>query len=138
VRAAATSLPFKNAAFDVVWASEILEHLSSLASFDELERVAKKWIIATLPNPSSPHYKDDPTHILKFSIYSLKNYLGYRKNWNYAVRGLGVEWPAAPFGLKVPRGIKILTFYFTFYLPWFAPTLGVIGTRPLPSKMVRV
>jgi SAM-dependent methyltransferase len=134
VRGDGMFLPFKNGAFDVVWASEIIEHLPSLTFFDELERVAKMWIIATIPNPSSSNYRADPTHILKFTISSLRTYVSYRKDWNYFVKGIGIEWPAAPWGLKIPKFIRILTFYFTFHMPWLSPTLGVIGLKSSSSQ----
>ena len=136
VRGDAMSLPFRNGAFDVVWASEIVEHLPSLNLFDELERVGGKWILATVPNPKSSNYRADPTHILKFSIPSLKTFLSGRKNWCFVVRGIGVEWPSAPFGIKVPRVVRILSFYFMLYLPWISPTLGIIGVKTLPEHKV--
>lgn len=47
------SLPFGNKAFDVVLASEVLEHLDEelyQAALLEIHRVAKKYIIITVPN----------------------------------------------------------------------------------------
>ena len=48
VRGDAMFYPLGTALFDVVWASEIVEHLPSLNLFDELERVGGKWILAFL------------------------------------------------------------------------------------------
>src|SRR3972149_608894 len=48
-------LPFRDAAFDVLFGSEVLEHASSLeameAALSEIERVAAKTILLTVPNP---------------------------------------------------------------------------------------
>lgn len=125
----ATHLPFKNEVFDGIWASEILEHLSSLVVLDELERVTKRCIIATIPNPYSYNYKADPSHELRYTISSLKAYLKTRRDWNYKIVGLGIEWPAAPRGIKLPKFVKLLTFYLTFYMPWLAPTICIIGHK---------
>ncbi|MFQ5821146.1 MAG: glycosyltransferase [Candidatus Heimdallarchaeota archaeon] len=129
VRGDGMYLPFKNDAFDVIWASEIIEHLPALAVFDELERVAKKWIIATMPNPYGPNYRADSSHRLYYTMSSLKAYLKTRSDWNYKAVGLGIEWPAAPRGIKLPKFVKLLTFYLTFHMPWLAPTFCVIGHK---------
>jgi len=122
-------LPFKNESFDLVWASEVIEHVCSLAVFGELERVAREWIIATMPNPSGPNYRTDPSHRLSYTMSSLSTYLKNRKKWRYYIHGLGIEWPSAPKWLRIPISFKTLSFYFMFNLPWLAPTIGVIGHR---------
>lgn len=129
IRGDAMHLPFRNKIFDGIWASEVLEHLSSLGVFDELERVTNLCIIATIPNPYSLNYKADSSHKLRYSISSLKAYLKTRKDWNYKVFGLGIEWPAAPMGIKLPKFVKLLTLYLTFYIPRLAPTICIIGQK---------
>ncbi len=57
IRADGMHLPLKDKMFDALWASEVIEHLPSLESFGEFERVAKKYVIATVPNPSGPKFQ---------------------------------------------------------------------------------
>jgi glycosyltransferase involved in cell wall biosynthesis len=124
-------LPFKNEAFYGIWASEILEHLSSLVVFEELERVTARRIIATIPNPFSFNYRADSSHKLRYTISSLKVYLKTRRNWRYNIVGLGIEWPSAPKGMKLPRFFKLLTFCLTFGMPWLAPTICIMGYKEI-------
>lgn len=125
----ANRLPFKSETFDVLWASEIIEHLPSLSVYEEVERVTKKLVIATMPNPYSFNFKADPTHILCYTLSSLKDCVKSRIAWKYVIRGLGVELPA----LKLPDTLKslinTLTYAITFYAPILAPTIVVIGDR---------
>ena len=134
IRADGMHLPLRDKMFDAIWASEVIEHLPSLASFGEFERVAKKYVIATVPNPSGPNFKVDPTHILNFTISNLKKYLKNRKQWKYRVIGIGVEWPAAPYRLKIPKFLVLASFYFTLDLPWVAPTVGIVGKTINPTR----
>lgn len=47
----ATRLPFKDSSFDLIIASEILEHLNNpTASINEIKRVSKRYVIVTVPN----------------------------------------------------------------------------------------
>jgi ubiquinone/menaquinone biosynthesis C-methylase UbiE len=124
IMAHAWFLPFKNDAFDCVWASEIIEHLPTFDTFAEIERVARGNIVITMPNPWSPHYKRDPTHVLRYSLFSLARFLRHRRRgsqWRYRVRGLGFYW------IPGPGMFKTLTRYATYYLPWLSPTISVIG-----------
>ncbi len=124
IMAHAWFLPFRDDAFDCVWASEIIEHLPTLDTFGELERVAKGNIVITMPNPWSPHYKRDPTHVLKYSLFSLAGFLRRRvgdSHWRYRIRGLGFYW------IPGPSFFKTLTRYVTYYLPWLSPTISVVG-----------
>ena len=126
VLADARFIPFKNDAFDCVWASEIIEHTPSFDVIVEIERVARRTILATMPNPWSPHYKRDPTHVLKYSLFSLTGFLKSRSKdgkWFYRVRGLGFYW------VPVPHIIKKLTSYLTYYLPILSPTIYIEGRR---------
>jgi len=125
VLADARHIPFKDGSFDCVWASEIVEHTPSFNMIEEIERVAKHTIVITMPNSWSPHYKRDATHVLKYSLFSLLRYLKARmKNtrWKYKVRGLGFYW------VPLPGFAKRLTAYLTYYLPWFSPTVYIVGT----------
>lgn len=124
VLADARFIPFKNDAFGCVWASEIVEHTLSLDIFDEIERVSRGTIVATMPNPLSPHYKRDSTHVLKYSLFGLSRFLKARSkttDWRYKMRGLGFYWVPAP------KFVKKLSAYVTYYLPWFSPTVAILG-----------
>jgi SAM-dependent methyltransferase len=118
-----THLTFKDKKFDCTWCSEVLEHFSNLEIMDEIERITRKTIIITLPNPLSPHFEEDKTHILKYSVNSIMKSFKIRKNWNYKVRGIGFNEIPAPLFLK-----KMTTFVL-YYIPWFSPTIAVIGER---------
>ena len=119
-------IPFKDNAIDCIWASEIVEHTTSFNMIEEMERVARKIIVITMPNPWSPHYKRDATHVLKYSLFSLSRYLKVRgkdSEWSYKLRGLGFYW------VPLPGFAKKLTAYLTYYLPWFSPTVYIVGTN---------
>jgi SAM-dependent methyltransferase len=46
----AVALPFRDDAFDLVMTTEVLEHVPDTAALvDELRRVARRWIVATVP-----------------------------------------------------------------------------------------
>lgn len=124
VMADAMAIPFKDGTFDCVWGSEIVEHMPSCDIFSEIERVCRRTILVTMPNPVSPHFKRDPTHILKYSVAGLAGHLKQREGetgWRYKIRGLGFYW------IPGPNFFKTLTRYATYYLPWLSPTISIIG-----------
>jgi len=99
VQGSIEELPFADRSFDVVWASEILEHLPSLETLGELERVSDRLVIATMPSPLGPYRYLDRTHVLRYSIPSLRAALAARRGWQYRLEGLGGCLPAwAPVG----------------------------------------
>jgi len=114
IRADANWLPLKDESIDVIYSSELIEHLPSLGVFDEMERVSQI-IVATMPNPWN-YFSKDPTHILNYSVQSLKRYLKNRERWNYAVCGL-------------PPHILPLPIFLFFSLPWLSPSIAIIGRR---------
>lgn len=109
--------------FDYIWASEIIEHLPDLEIIDCLERICNKAMVITVPNPVSPHFKEDETHILKYSVSSFKRYFEGREDFSYRVYGLGFN--EVPFNLPVRR----LSTLMLTHLPWLSPTIGVVGVR---------
>jgi len=112
IAADAMHLPFRNKCFDVVWSSEVVEHVASLNVFDEIERVTDKMIVATVPNPKGPYYTIDRSHILSYDLQSLREFLKGR-SWHYKIEGLG--------------------FCFPFYFPEMFRRLFVSLTRERPS-----
>jgi ubiquinone/menaquinone biosynthesis C-methylase UbiE len=130
VLADAKNIPFRNEAFDVLWASEIVEHFESLKPLDELERVTGKIIIITMPNPLSPHFKRDATHLLKYSVISLEKYFKKRSKktlTKYVIRGLGFD------EIPIPRSLKLFTMLATWFIPVLAPTITVIGIKNIKN-----
>ena len=94
VQASIERLPFTDRAFDVVWASEILEHLPTLAALGELERVSDRLVVATMPSPLGPYRYLDRTHVLAYTVGSLQTALAARAGWHYRLEGLGGCLPA--------------------------------------------
>ena len=123
VLASVNYLPFKEKSFDCVWASEVIEHFPTIEVLDEIERIASKKIILTLPNPVFPDFKRDPTHVLQYSVTSLKGVLGKKLIWSYKVRGLGVNY-------MIPtKLIKNFTLWATWFVPWISPTILAVGVK---------
>lgn len=128
VLADARSIPFRNGIFDALWASEIVEHFNCLEPLDELERVTNKTILITMPNPLSPHFKGDPTHILKYSVRGLEKYFKNRSKTTsnkYVIRGLGFDV------IPMPKIVKMLTTFATWFIPILSPTIVVIGIKKI-------
>lgn len=66
-------LPFDDAEFQCVLCLDVLEHLENIHEiFDELVRVAAKWIIVSLPNPWS-----DALHAMRYSDYAPDKHLKF-------------------------------------------------------------
>lgn len=124
VQTNAMTLPFRQSTFDATFASEVIEHTPSLEqTLTEIERVTRNVIIATLPNPRSPHFKRDPSHIARYSLKSLKSLLHSRKDWQYKIRGLGFH------AIPAPSLIKMVTTFILWFLPWLSPTILIVGKR---------
>lgn len=116
-------LPFKDKTFDCVWASEIIEHTPKL-DINEIERVVKDKILITMPNPLFPYYNTDPTHILVYSISTLRKYFRNRNRALYRIRGMGYCIPRI---FQMPHIFQILFLGITWFFPWVAPTIVIIG-----------
>lgn len=133
-------LPFKDKSFDCVWASEVVEHFPTFDVLDKIERITSEKIILTMPNPIFPHFKKDSTHILPYSVTSLRHFLNNKSKdskWRYSVRGLG-------FKEMIPTKLfKLFTLYVTWQLPWLSPTVTVIGInnsdkQDMEKKIIKV
>jgi ubiquinone/menaquinone biosynthesis C-methylase UbiE len=123
VRASLEKLPFKSYIVDAGWRSEVIVNLPSLEILSDIERVAKKVIIVTMPNPSGPFYWADKTHILRYSIRSLSVFLSKRK-WNYELHGIGLAT-----GIPIPKPLRELMFKISWRVCYLAFTLLLIGTK---------
>jgi len=125
VRGSIEQLPFRDRSFDVVWASEILEHLPTLDALGELERVSDRLVVATMPSPLGPYRYLDRTHVLRYSVSSLRHALDVRAGWRYRLEGLGGCLPA-----WVPaRGIRPAWLRLSRGRPELAWTLLIRGER---------
>lgn len=80
------------AAVDVVFCSELLEHLTNRelpAVLEVLETVAGRELIITVPNRLSPHAHMDPTHLLRYRLGSLLRQLNQSRRFAYTLHPLG-------------------------------------------------
>ena len=111
---------------DAIFCSEFIEHVANESLRDvvgELEAVAHEEIVITVPNPLSPHFKEDPTHILKYNVRSLRTMLNQSTKFAYKLHPLGFS----QYNLTkaVYRGLNPLAKQFAL----LSPTVLYIGTR---------
>jgi SAM-dependent methyltransferase len=77
---------------DAVFCSEFLEHLPTAdvgPTVRALERLVRNRLVITVPNPLSPHFKHDPTHIGRYNVYSMRKTLNAGDAFNYRLLPLG-------------------------------------------------
>ena len=122
IRADASNLPFIDNSFEIVWASEIIEHTPSLDTFEEIERIAKSKIIATVPNPKGPYIGKDPSHILQYDLSTLREFLRER-DWKYNINGLGLCLPSGFF----PKIFRRIFVRLTWNHPEFSFNFLITG-----------
>jgi glycosyltransferase involved in cell wall biosynthesis/SAM-dependent methyltransferase len=125
VQASVDALPFRSGSFETVWASEVLEHLPSLDALAELERVSAREVIATMPSPLGPYRYLDRSHVLHYSIGSLRRALDARSGWSYSLEGLGLCLPQW-MGLDQLRERWVA---LSRERPWAAWTVLIRGRR---------
>lgn len=111
-------------AIDVFFASEVIEHLSELEPIMiEIERVTFQKILLTMPNPLYSYFYNDPTHVLKYSVSSLLNYLNKSKKFSYKIKGLGFE------NVPLPSFLKKINQALLWNFPKISPTIAVLGEK---------
>jgi 2-polyprenyl-3-methyl-5-hydroxy-6-metoxy-1,4-benzoquinol methylase len=72
--------------------SEFLEHTSNdqfPAAVAAIENVIEQRIIITVPNPWSPHFRHDPTHVLKYRASTMLKWLNRSERFSYEMLPLG-------------------------------------------------
>jgi SAM-dependent methyltransferase len=77
---------------DAVFCSEFLEHLANeqlRPTVDALEKLTRHRLVVTVPNPLSPHFKHDPTHIGRYNVYSMLRTLNASNTFGYRLLPLG-------------------------------------------------
>ncbi|HUF84648.1 MAG TPA: class I SAM-dependent methyltransferase, partial [Acidimicrobiia bacterium] len=77
---------------DAVFCSEFLEHVPPAnlrGLLDAIEAIATTRIVVTVPNPLSPHFRHDPTHIGRYSVFSMRRTLNDGGRFVYRLLPLG-------------------------------------------------
>jgi len=76
VRCDAMHLPFKDNVFEIVNASEVLEHvINPFLLLSEMKRASKKIVTVDVPNLRRLAPEENPNHIYTWSSKSLNNFL---------------------------------------------------------------
>ena len=76
VRGDIHSLPFKDNSFELVNASQVLEHaLHPTLAVREMKRVSSKYVTIDVPNLKKISTEENPTHIFSWSEYTFYNFL---------------------------------------------------------------
>jgi len=88
-----TDLPYPTKSFDVAVCSEVIEHLPTeqdiMKTFEELDRVANKWIVTTIAaprgkfNPEITHKHDFTFEKLVGMLSKFKVYIYQKENFFY-------------------------------------------------------
>ena len=113
-------------AVDAVFCSEFFEHvpdaeLSHLVA--GLEALTRHRMVVTLPNPLSPHYRHDPTHVARYNVYSMRRRLNARSSFTYRLRPLGFS----DFN-RAQRWAQVLN-PISANVALLSPTVAYIGDR---------
>ncbi len=111
---------------DVVFCSETLEHVPNADIEDVLRRIESRClqrIVITIPNPLSPHFRQDPTHVLRYSIFSFLKMLNRSRAFSYTLHPLGFS----QYNLRKPV-FRILNFAARRF-PSASPTVLYVGDR---------
>jgi SAM-dependent methyltransferase len=77
---------------DAVFCSEFLEHLPNdrvRPIVDALESITRNRLVITVPNPLSPHFRHDPTHIGRYNVFSMRRMLNASPSFAYRLLPLG-------------------------------------------------
>lgn len=112
---------------DGLFCSEFLEHVPNdriRAVVATLERVAGRTIVVTVPNPRSPHFRHDPTHVLRYTPRSMAALLGSSTSFRWSMRAIGFAQPLLE-QVPVLRALQPLAAR----IPDLSPTLLFVGHR---------
>lgn len=115
--------------FQAVFCSEVLEHLTNenlREALDAIETAATERVVITVPHPRAPHFKQDPTHVLRYSVRSLHRELNTSSKFRYQAYGIGFHSQFSKHPL-----IKVLEPLARRFVH-LSPTLLFVGT-PIPA-----
>jgi ubiquinone/menaquinone biosynthesis C-methylase UbiE len=120
VKCYAEYLPFKDKSFDVVNASQVMEHIISPPNLiREMKRVSREIVIIEVPNLRRFFAEENPHHIYTWSGLSLKNFLElFFSNVTLDVSGYGSYFPVAS------NRQKYLAIIFTIANTFLEKVLG--------------
>lgn len=126
------NLPKHFQQIDLVLCIEVLEHLDAAQrkhAIACLHTMRPRRLIFTTPNPLSPHYRCDPTHIAKYNIYSMLNELNAGKTHTYQLRALGF----ADYHLK---NSSLCRFFnpLAASMALLSPTVAYIGSLAITQN----
>jgi SAM-dependent methyltransferase len=79
---------------DAIFCSEFLEHVANGTLpfvVAVLEALTRRRLVFTVPNPLSPHFTDDPSHVARYTIYSLRRTLNRSHRFSYSLGPLGLS-----------------------------------------------
>jgi len=116
---------------ECVFCSELLEHINNKdfpSVISKIEDITTKKICITVPNPLSPHFKYDSSHILKYSVYSFLEQLNKSNKFSYKLYAIGFS------ELNLKKWYFRILNVFSSVFPIFSPTVLYIGE---PKKMLR-
>lgn len=86
IKASADNIPLDNSSFDMVFSSELLEHLNDntfIKAINEIKRLSKKYVFITVPNDENPdklsikcpncnYIFNSPNHLRSFNKHDFK------------------------------------------------------------------
>lgn len=78
--------------FDAAFCSEFLEHVPNEefgSAMAAIESCVAERIVITVPNPRSPHFKTDPSHVLDYSVGGFRRMLGQSRRFAYRSMAIG-------------------------------------------------
>ena len=107
-----------------IFCSEVLEHVANAdlpGVLKAMETTGADRIVITVPNPLSPHFRKDPTHILRYDIYSFLRALRASAQFRYTLIPLGFSEEN-----RTRRAVRAVDPIARRY-PICSPTVGYVG-----------
>lgn len=132
-QASAVEIPLKSEQFDMVFSSEMLEHLEEQVlkgSVNEFKRLSKKYIFITVPNEENPDklsiqcpkckfIYNRPNHLRSFNVNSLVKLFPEYKLVKTTSFGMKVRYYNSKI-LKLKRNLTPSTAWVPYY--WISKT----------------
>ena len=109
-----------------VFCSEVVEHIPNkdlTAIMSKIHSICDRRIIITVPNPLSPHFAHDPTHVLRYTIGALLQRFNDIGEFQYKLYPLGFS----SANLRKPYYRLLNTI--AKRIPLCSPTVLYIGER---------